>query len=59
MARERNAKVGVADVGCESEAARRFADLAGATGFDATALVGDHILDLLRRHLSEVEERVR
>lgn len=49
----------MAYVGQQSEASQRFGDLAGATGFDPAGLDGDHIFDLVRRHLAEVEERVR
>ena len=49
----------MAYVGQPSDASRRFADLARATGFDPAGLDGDHVLDLVRRHLAEVESRVR
>ena len=44
----------MAYMGGESEASRRFADVARTTGFEATPFDGDRILGLLRSHLDEL-----
>ena len=49
----------MAYVGHATQASEHFGDLAGATGFDPSGLDGDHVFDLVRRHLDEVEDRVR
>ncbi len=49
----------MAYVGHATEASKHFGDLAAATGFDPARLDGDHVFDLVRRHLDEVEDRVR
>jgi hypothetical protein len=44
-------------LGPETGAARRFADIATSTGFDPDRLDGEHVFEVVRRHLLETGDR--